>query len=157
MKNLRYVMLIVFAVLLVAGCSEDRKKEAAKLEKELEQRQGEVAESTQVPPPDTMAQHQAQMQAEAVPAEPEVGTPAPGQTSGYSVQVASCESRKYAESLVEKYKKRGFDPYITEFDYNGQVYYRVRLGPYDSRAAAESAKMELKDRYSINAWVDYTA
>ena len=73
------------------------------------------------------------------------------------MQVASCESRDYAESLVAKYKKRGFEPYITRFDYNGQTYYRVRLGPYDSRAAAEAARMELKDRYSINAWVDYTA
>lgn len=157
MRKLRYLALVLFAVLLVVGCSEDRKKEAAKLEKELEQRQGEVAESTAVPPPDTMKAKAPQMKAEAVPAEPEIGAPAPGQTSGYSVQVASCESRQYAESLVEKYKKRGFSPYITEFDYNGQVYYRVRLGPYDSRAAAESAKMELKDRYSINAWVDYTA
>ncbi len=157
MKHLRYLVLVLFAVLLVAGCSEDRKKEAAKLEKELEQRQGEVADTAQVTPPETTTTKPPAMKAEAVPAEPEVGTPTPGQESGYSVQVASCESRDYAESLVKKYKKRGFEPYITTFDYNGQTYYRVRLGPYDSRAAAEAAKMELKDRYSINGWVDYTA
>lgn len=156
MRYLRLLVLVMLAATLLIGCSEDRKKEAAKLEKELMNRQGETTGTTTPVPVDTM-QQQKQMKAEAVPAEPAIGTPAPGQTIGYSIQVASCESRQYAESLVEKYKKRGFSPYITTFDYSGQTYYRVRLGPYDTRSEAESVKMELKDRYSVNAWVDYRA
>ena len=75
---------------------------------------------------------------------------------GYTVQVAGCEDQAYAEYLVEKYTERGYDPYIATANVNGQTYYRVRIGSFETLGEAKALKTQLADRYSVVAWIDYT-
>ena len=43
---------------------------------------------------------------------------------------------------------------MTTANVEGQTFYRVRLGVFESMSEAKAAKAEIKDRYSIEAWID---
>lgn len=151
MRTYKLILLFLLGVALVGGCSK-KKEEAAQLEQELT---GQVDTAVQAPAetvagPDTMAPT---ADAAAMPEEaPAYHAPA---GSGYTVQVAGCEDRTYAEYLAQKYTNRGYEPYITATNVGGQTYYRVRIGSYQSLSEAKALKAELADRYSIKAWIDY--
>lgn len=151
MKYIKVIVIFTLALLLVAGCSK-KQEEADKLEQEMldEEMAGDSAEM------DSMALGEGEtLDASAVPVEEEPEfVPAVVEGEGYTVQVASCESLEYAQHLVEVYTSRGYEPYITQFDKEGQLYYRVRIGKIESESEAKALKNELADKYSIDAWVD---
>lgn len=145
------ILLLFMLVALVLGCSK-KKEEAAQLEQELTGQADTAAQmaAEPMPAPDTMAPT---ADAAAMPQEvPGYGAPV---GSGYTVQVAGCEDRTYAEYLARKYTNRGYEPFITSVNVGGQTYYRVRIGKYQYLSEAKALKAELIDRYSINAWIDY--
>lgn len=153
------ILLIPILLILFVGCSKEAKDEAAKMEKEmLADTQTSVDTTTMtdtaaVMSPDTGAN----FEASAVPDEkPSSMMPAKPAGEGYTVQVASCEDRDYAQSLVEKYKERGYEPYVTSVTVDGQSYYRVRIGIFESISQAKALQAELADRYSVNSWIDAT-
>jgi len=151
MKYVKVIVIFSLALLLVAGCSK-KQEEADKLEQEMldENMAGDTVEM------DSMALGEGEtLDASAVPVEEEPEfVPAVVEGEGYTVQVASCESLEYAQHLFEIYTSRGYEPYITQFDMEGQVYYRVRIGKIESESEAITLKNELSDKYSINAWID---
>lgn len=63
---------------------------------------------------------------------------------GWVVQVASFSHRDNAESIVKKLKGR-FKASYTPGKANGKTLYRVNLGPFDSKQAANSAADKLSD------------
>lgn len=149
MNSYKYPLLILLLLLLTFGCSK-KKEEAAELEKELTGGQDTttevaVAPAETIPPTANVA---------AVPVEPEPAYQVPA-GEGYTVQVAGCEDRTYAEYLVEKYAERGYEPYITSATVEGQTYYRVRIGSFETLGEAKALKEQIADRYSVAAWVDY--
>ena len=157
MKSLKIVLLSGLVICVLAGCS-DKKKDAAKLEQELQQ-MDQAADTTAEAAADTMvpATETPVADAAAVPEEEETGMsampPAP-QGGGYTVQVASCQNRDYASHLVDMYFGRGYEPFVSTFNEDGQTYYRVRIGNLQTYAEAKALKLELADRYSINPWID---
>ncbi|MEE8577348.1 MAG: SPOR domain-containing protein, partial [candidate division Zixibacteria bacterium] len=74
--------------------------------------------------------------------------------SGYVVQVAGCESPDYAEYLVKLYGKRGYEAFQTTATVDGQLFYRVRVGLYETEAEAAAIRDQLLDRYSVEGWID---
>lgn len=151
-----YFMICLLSLLLIFGCSK-KQEEAEQLEKEL---LGQdtisdtmVDSSAMAIPDDTMSQIEAD--AGAIPEE-EVARVMPQQPSGsgYTVQVASCEDESYAEYLVNKYTSRGYEPFVTTITYEGQLYYRVRIGLFENYSEAKNLKAELIDSYSVPAWID---
>ncbi|MGE4335278.1 MAG: SPOR domain-containing protein [Pigmentiphaga sp.] len=71
-------------------------------------------------------------------------TPAAGGGSRYAVQVAAVRSRSGADDLLGRLKSAGLSAYIeTVKTPDGEVH-RVRLGPYASRAQAETAQNRLQ-------------
>ena len=151
MNIYKSILLLFMLVVLVVGCSK-KKEEAAQLEQELTGQADSAAQmaAETVPAPDTMAPT---ADAAAMPEEVP-GYQAPV-GSGYTVQVAGCEDRTYAEYLARKYTNRGYEPFITSVSVGGQTYYRVRIGNYQYLSEAKALKAELADRYSIDAWIDY--
>ena len=153
--KLHWIALILLALVLLVGCSEDSKKEAAKLEQEMMGEEAEV-DTTATAVEDTLAEVPEPMDAGAVPEEEEeVYVPTEPEGSGYTIQVASCESMEYAQHLIERYTQRGYEPYMTRVEVDGQLYYRVRIGNFQAKSEAVSLKAELMDRYSVQAWIDY--
>jgi DedD protein len=51
----------------------------------------------------------------------------------------------HAEALTAKVKKLGFTAYSEPTEYQGKSAQRVRVGPFEDRAAAESARLKIKE------------
>ena len=151
MKYMRLLAVLCLACLVVNGCSK-KQEEADKLEQEMMAQETAVDSAAM---DTTTAEEEVAMDAAAVPREePSPFVPADIEGEGYTVQVASCESLDYARHLVEVYSGRGYEPYLTQFEFEGQLYYRVRVGKFESSSEAAALKAELIDRYSVDAWVD---
>jgi cell division septation protein DedD len=147
--------LVPLVGLIAAGCS-DKKKEAARLEqemREMEQRSADSAALVQDTIEDSLA-----VTAGDVDAVPEEWTadrmmPRRPSGSGFTVQVASCEDEGYARYLVDLYTERGFEPFVETYSGTDQVYHRVRIGLFETKAEADQLKEQLNDSYSIDPWV----
>jgi DedD protein len=66
---------------------------------------------------------------------------APG--SGWWVQVGSFTSRANADRLVQRLKSQGFSALSVEGSQSGRKWYRVRVGPQQSHAAAQTVAARL--------------
>ena len=156
----RLIVMAVLGTLVMTGCSDEQKEDATKLEQELLQMQDSaaivdtttLAETTA----DTVAPEAPDVvDVAAVPEETVERTmPARSTGDGYTLQVAGCESREYADYLIELYQQRGYEPYMTTFTVEGQLYYRVRIGSFETRREAIQLKNELAGKYSVEGWVD---
>lgn len=163
MNTFKYLSFLLVLTILMVGCSKEAKDEAAQLEKELSGEAQLTADSTaaadsvaavQRAVEDAEAQAIAQQQAadEAEAAK----MPKKPSGDGYTVQVAGCEDRDYANHLVEVFTNRGYAPYVTSITVEGQGFYRVRIGIFADIAAAKALQVELNDKYSLETWVDVT-
>jgi DedD protein len=87
--------------------------------------------------------------AEAKPAPAPVAAPppapAPAVADGrFAVNLGVYADHGHADALVAKLKKSGFAAYDEATDYQGKPASRVRVGPFADRAAAESARLRIK-------------
>ncbi|MDE1885718.1 MAG: SPOR domain-containing protein [Xanthomonadaceae bacterium] len=87
------------------------------------------------------------------PARPAVSKPAPAAAAPataatsegrFAVHLGVYADRGHADGLVAALKKRGFAAYDESTDYQGKPALRVRVGPYADRAAAETARLKIK-------------
>jgi DedD protein len=74
--------------------------------------------------------------AHAIQRPPAASAPAGGK---WVVQAGSYGSEANAGKVVRKLQEHGFHAFISRFDKGGHAYFRVRVGPYADRAAAEHA------------------
>ncbi|MCK4302448.1 MAG: SPOR domain-containing protein [candidate division Zixibacteria bacterium] len=157
MNYTRFVISIALLLLLAAGCAQ-KKEDAAKLEQEMMEQEAQATDTSQidagVAPPETVSDLAA-VQPEVSQQEEPKYSPQRPEGSGYTVQVAACESLDYAQHLIEKYAERGYEPYMTTVEVDGQTYYRVRLGSFETPEEAGQLKAELVDKYSVGAWIDW--
>lgn len=71
--------------------------------------------------------------------------PSPAAAEGrFVVHLGVYADRGHADALVATLKKRGFAAYDEATDYQGKSMQRVRVGPYADRAAAETARLNIK-------------
>lgn len=82
--------------------------------------------------------------AETAPAQNE---PIPAAQSGgrYVVNLGIYANRANASALVDSLKKAGLPAYAESATSNGKPAQRVRLGPFEQRSAAESARLRARD------------
>lgn len=74
----------------------------------------------------------------------------------YVVQVEAWRSQEKAEQQAEEWKQKGYDrATVIMFgsEGTGDVWYRVRLGEFDSREMAERLRGNLTEDYEAQAWV----
>lgn len=153
MKIFNLLIIMALAALVGLGCA-DKKEEAAALEQEMIAGDQEVSGSVDstLAMDDSAAAEEWTTEPEPEPESEPVAPDLPG--GSYTVQVAGCESLEYAQHLMGLYVGRGYEPYLTEATVDDQVFYRVRIGGYESLADAEKLRDELIDKYSIEPWVD---
>jgi cell division protein FtsN len=72
--------------------------------------------------------------------------PATGAGSGYSLQVLAARTQADADSLKSRLKSGGYPAFVLSPEAIGasDTYYRVLVGPYRSRNAAEKVRRKLK-------------
>jgi len=140
MSSFRYFTLMIISILMIAGCKKKAEEQAVV----------PIAVDT-MPKIDTMELNAVDTMA-AVDEAP--GMPPAPKGSGFSVQVASATDEKYALYLVELWKGRGYEPFVSTITHDNQIYYRVRLGLFESNAEAKKIVSELADKYSLKTWID---
>ena len=153
MKLYKIALLLILSVALLSGCAQ-KKEEAAQLEQEMlngDSAVEEVVDSAAAAAEESMILEEAETAAEEA-AQYEMPTQPAG--SGFTVQVASCPDEAYAHSLVQKYTGRGYEPFVEYISFEGQTYYRVRLGVFESFSQAKALQAELVDKYSEETWID---
>jgi DedD protein len=79
------------------------------------------------------------------PAAAPVARPNAAEAEGrFAVHLGVYADRGHADALVAALKKRGFAAYDEAADYQGKPASRVRVGPFADRAAAETARLKIK-------------
>ena len=155
MQTKRYLVLFMAIALLLVGCSDEAKDDAAQLEKELAGDSMAMADSAAAVDSSAMVEAEVVVEPEVVepPAKMMPKKPA---GDGYTVQVAGCEDSDYALHLVEVYTSRGYEPFVTTITVEGETFHRVRIGIFAALSDAKILQTELNDNYSIDSWVDVT-
>jgi DedD protein len=70
--------------------------------------------------------------------------------SAWIIQLGSFSSGENAQSLNEKLRKAGYPSFVEPLEKNGQLSYRVRVGPEIKRSDAESLLKVLKDKMDLD-------
>lgn len=83
----------------------------------------------------------AALPAETAPAPAAVALPAPAAGGDYAVNLGSFASAANAEGVVRALKQSQLPSYSEPATVNGRSGYRVRVGPYATRADAEAARL----------------
>jgi cell division septation protein DedD len=68
---------------------------------------------------------------------------------GLAIQIAAFQTRRNAEGLQAKLQDAGFDAYVVETDVPSESarYYRVRVGPFDTREEARGVASNVQSRF----------
>jgi cell division septation protein DedD len=92
---------------------------------------------------------------------PTPSTPAPAREAAapvsgesFTVQIAALSDGTHARALVERLKRSGFDAYVVEpgADAHGDLF-RVRVGRFESRAAAQQTALKLQRTLRERPWI----
>lgn len=73
----------------------------------------------------------------SAPAVTPVPAPHAAISGKWAVQVGSYVNERNARTVERKLAQRGYHAYVSRYRKSGHTYYRVRVGPYADRAAAE--------------------
>ena len=90
------------------------------------------------------------------PATPKETTPkqtTPTATAGFTIQVASLNSKKEANKVLSRLNKSGFDGYVSDAIVNGKKYFRVRAGRYATIEDARAAAAKMASANEVGIWV----
>lgn len=75
---------------------------------------------------------------------PAVSEPGHAASGRFYVHLGIYAATKNADDLVTALKQGGFPAFAEASDYQGKAAQRVRVGPYEDRAAAEAARLRIK-------------
>lgn len=81
--------------------------------------------------------------AKPTPAEAAKSQPGKAAKAGYQVSLGAYASKSNAEKLMASVRKQGYPVSLTGVTISGKSAARVDAGPFDSRAAAEAARLKL--------------
>ncbi|HMB52312.1 MAG TPA: SPOR domain-containing protein [Thermoanaerobaculia bacterium] len=110
------------------------------------------SQPAQQPRTEPAQQPEPQRQAAADP--PSRQQPAARQNSGGPVvQVFSSNDRDQAERTLERLQDAGQPAFLSPVEVDGQTMYRVRIGPFSDRAAAEKVADDVRRRYRLDTWI----
>ncbi|MCM2272394.1 MAG: SPOR domain-containing protein [candidate division Zixibacteria bacterium] len=177
-------LLIAGMLLMLSGCTEERKREAARLAAELEAKErgetlatdpagGENAPETLIVNDDTIAIPQddsaatvdsvvsviqSTLQKQQATSDsippPAIKAMPPMMRDGFSVQVESSPSQGYIMQQLQTFTDRGYDAYLGTVTIEGKTYYRLRIGKYADRNEAARVSEEINSMFNLKSWVD---
>lgn len=88
------------------------------------------------------------------PAAPAPSRSSSGQDGLYTLQVVSYQSSAEANAFAEELRARGHASFVTRADIDDRgTFYRVRIGPFDSKRDAQSYRAEFEDREQMNTFI----
>ncbi len=73
---------------------------------------------------------------------------------GWVVQLSSFREQKNAERFVSRIKKKGYTPFVVRTE--DSKWYKIRIGPYPSKAEARQVVRDLKKNQGLSAMVVFS-
>jgi len=154
------LLMAIFCLIIgMTGCSKDD-DEVAELEQEVLDQQGTdyLTDTTDAAGEEAVAAGDSDEYAKTPEAAPEEEMPEPMPSrpagDGYTVQVAAGTNSVYAREMVNLFLERGYEAFVTEVLIEGETFYRIRIGNYETLTEAKNAALELQDKYSLSFWID---
>jgi cell division septation protein DedD len=93
----------------------------------------------------------------APPAEPALRAPAPvvnhAPASGFAIQVAAVHERGEADRMAAKLSQQGYSAYVVSGDGAAAGYYRVRIGAFPTRHAADEVAKKIEVAEGAKPWI----
>lgn len=81
-------------------------------------------------------------------------TPAPAVPKGsYVIQVFSSPDQAQADRIRGRLVDGGQKAYLSPIDHGGRTMYRVRIGPFKTRADAQTVADKVRKGYKLDTWV----
>jgi tetratricopeptide (TPR) repeat protein len=71
----------------------------------------------------------------------------------YTVQISYTTRADYAQEYASKFKKKGYDAYVRTTSYKGKTRYKVLVGEFSGREAAEKLLKKLKQNEKVEGFV----
>jgi DedD protein len=117
----------------------------------------EPSEPAAEPEPDRRANRRNRGKA----AEPADATPAPSPAreepaipkGSVVIQVFSSQDRSQAERIRRRLSNGGEKAYLSPVEVGGHTMYRVRIGPFSSRADAQKVAEKVRKDYEYDTWI----
>lgn len=72
----------------------------------------------------------------------------------YTLQVASSVKQVNANDLLNRLRKQGYDAFIQSAVVNGDTYYRIRIGHFETYNQAKSYREHLINTTDFEPWID---
>lgn len=93
--------------------------------------------------------------AEAVPVDAPPATPAPSEPAGagFAIQVAALSARPEADAVARRLSGKGYPAYVLAPAPGTPAVFRVRVGKYPDRRAAESVAARLEKEEQFKPWI----
>jgi DedD protein len=118
----------------------------------------EPVEATPLPRQERLANQpqpaaQAPGPVQTAPPRPIASAPAAPTSGGWAVQLGSFASRATADGMVKDLSQQGQSAFVMPVKSGSSTLYRVRIGPFAERAAANKALLEVKGRVANAAVV----
>lgn len=153
---LSYVLIVFTAIFTLYGCgpSDEELREQERARQEAVQDSLQLVYQAQMEQMRQDSIEQARQDSiEEAEARPEFEH---SDTGTFAVQVQSWRSRDKAEAQAAIWRERGFEnAFITEYGDpdTGNLWYRVRLGRYESEEMAENVRSSIMQEYQADSWI----
>jgi len=153
MKKAFLISLLAFSLILWGGCSKDE-SEVDQLEQDVMDAEGQdlMPDTSEMAAPDTTGSAGYAM-TEETEAE-DLPTYEATEFGGYTVQVAAGMDRDRANYTAEIFTERGYEPFVVRAVVGDQTFYRIRIGNFETIEEAKALAAEIKDKFSVNTWID---
>lgn len=154
-----YIFTAFLAITLISACG-DSSEEDARQTAIMEQAERDSLERVyQAQLEQAKLDSIAQAEADSIAAEEERQRIEYSEYGDFVVQVAAWRSQSKAQRYADEWRDKGFDrAYVVEYGdrSTGDVWYRVRLGRFDSPEMAQRLKENLEIDYEARSWISRT-
>jgi cell division septation protein DedD len=134
-----------------AGDEDDEDEVAAAAPKPVRPTPAAAAPSHPAPARPAPAQPAQPLPAQPAPAHPAAAGGAAGEV--FVVQVLSSRDQEAAAEVLSSLQDGGYPATLSTTQQGEQVMYRVRVGPYRDRAAAEKVADEVRHKFKLDTWI----
>jgi septal ring-binding cell division protein DamX len=153
---LGYLIVAGLAILLIQGCGPSEEE----LREQERARQQAVQDSLQLVYEAQMEQMRQdsieQARLDSIAAAEAKRTFEYSDTGRFAVQIESWRSEAKAQAQANRWKERGFEnTFVVKYgdEDSGDVWYRVRIGRFDTREMAENMTSALREDYGQDSWI----
>ena len=119
--------------------SKESKSQTTASKSPAEESKPQIQEAAPAPKP-------VEKKEEKAPAPPVETAESKESGKAWTVQVNAFPDEKSAKTWVDRLKNKGYNAYVAEVNVKGKIWYRVRVGQYNSREEAKKVEEALKTK-----------